>query len=293
MAATPVVGTGPVTFTDASSGQQFCVPLTALGFDDGKIASTAWAGPAGFTTEQRALLDAYLGRLVSAGALVPGESPPPAAAMVFKAKQAGASGNRIQIAISNVRESPPGSGTILFDLAIIQTDAYAGLSVDSASARHVKAVLGTETKAGTDAGLARTRDADDVKLLPKNGAYSFTGGSDTDRSAAAIDANDGSGTAYTLDAWAAGASGDLTKVTVSNAGPATDPKAFDLQVVWTQSFAALKTSTIDATLARNFLVEVSKPAGAEYAVPSPGTILLSGGADASDAAQAGGTLMAV
>jgi hypothetical protein len=110
----------------------------------------------------------------------------------------------------------------------------------------------------------------------------LTGGSDSVKSSLAI-AGDPSGTAFTLEAWKNGTEGDNIQVSIANVDAAA--KTFTLTVEWTQpKIPAIALTDLPAKLEGNqFAIAVSKPEDSDFAIPAPGTISLSGGADATEA----------
>jgi hypothetical protein len=277
-----VLGNGPIAFTD-QSGKMLLIPLSALTID----GNTIEASPPYDKDEIRQ----WLQYLVNIGSLTPGTAPSPKPAMVIQAADSGLAGNNIQVAFSNIVTDPTDPNKATFDATITETDLYQGLSIDSTSPSLIKTVLGTEKVTGTKPGLVHVLDAD-TPSLPKAGTYSLKGGSDSAKSTAKV-SGDPSGTAFNVEAKKNGQDGDNTMVTVSNVDATA--KTFTLTAVWTQSVKGIKLADLPGKLQgssdpkKAYEIIVNKPNGGNFAIPAPGTIGLSGGADAREASTASGT----
>lgn len=129
----PLVGKGPLAFTDARGSQRF-VPLSALVLTGGKVALTQswaekWAEAAFSPVDQNALL-LLAGQALEAGELT---VPPVAAkqqAVVFRAVAPGSGGNAIEVTIK-YGEAPDDPAAALqreLTLRVTEKQVYAGLT---------------------------------------------------------------------------------------------------------------------------------------------------------------------
>ncbi|NJK73150.1 MAG: hypothetical protein HC786_00830 [Richelia sp. CSU_2_1] len=274
-----VLGSGPIGFTDANGNQKF-IPLSELDFVNGEVKADKWH----FYKANKSLVDALLKDLVAGGFLISGTSTPTTPAMLLEAAISGNLGNHIQVNFSNIvaDSSTPANST--FDCTITAKDTYSDLSLDSNSSSFIKKVLGIETTAGSLPSLVRVKDAGTLSL-PKSGSYVLAGGGDAAKASKAID-GDPSGTAFTLEAWNNGSDGQYITATVSQIDAAA--KTFTLVVEWKQpAIQGIKVADLPNKLSGNGLVlKVSQPEGGNFAIPTAGTIILSGGADAKAATKA-------
>ena len=276
MSKTVVLGNGPVAFTD-QNGQMLLIPLSALTLDSNTIEAS---DP--YNTDE---IRQWLQYLVTTGCLAAGPLAPKAA-MTIQAADPGLAGNNIQVVFSNIvpdPADPTNADKTTFDATITETDTYNGLSFDSASPSFIKTVLGTETVTGTKPGLVHIKDAD-TPSLPKADSYPLTSGSDTTKSSVKIPGNP-SGNAFQVEAKKGGKEGNNTTVTISNVDASA--KTFTLTAVWTQTVTGIKRGGLPEGLQGNqYEIKVDKPAGGDFAIPAPGPIGLSGGADARPASNA-------
>jgi hypothetical protein len=273
MPRTVVLGNGPIAFTE-QGGQMLLIPLSALTLD----GNTIQANPPYNTKE----ISQWLQYLVNTGFLTAG-STPPKPAMAITAADPGLAGNNIQVVFSNIVPDLADSTKTTFDATITETDTYNGLSVDSTSPSFIKTVLGTETITGTKPGLVHIKDAD-TPVLPQTNNYLLTGGSASKYSSIQIP-GDPSGNAFQVEAKKSGKDGDNTKVTITNVD--SSAKSFTLTAVWTQTVTSIKLGDLQVKLQGNqYEIKVDKPAGGDFAIPAPGPIGLSGGADARPASNA-------
>ncbi len=277
MPKTVVLGNGPIAFTE-QGGQMLLIPLSVLTLD----GNTIQANPPYNTVE----ILQWLQYLVNTGFLTAGSAPAPKPAMSIQAVDPGPAGNNIQVIFSNIvpdPADPTNADKTSFDASITETDTYNGLSFDSASPSFIQTVLGTETITGTTPGLVHIKDAD-TPSLPKAGIYPLTGGDPTTKSSAPIPGNP-SGNAFHVEAKKVDQDGDNTKVTISNVD--SSAKTFTLIAVWTQTVAGIKRGGLPGALQGNqYEINVAKPTGGDFAIPAPGPIGLSGGADARPASNA-------
>jgi hypothetical protein len=273
-----VLGSGPIGFTDGNGNQRF-IPLSALNFVNREIKVDNWS----LYTTNKTLVDALLKDLVEGGFLLPGTEAPIKPAMLIESAISGAAGNHIQVTFSNIVVDSTTPANSTFDCTITAKDTYSGLSLDFTSSSFIKKVLGTETITGIIPSLVHLKDADKPSL-PQKGIYDLTGGGDNTKASKAID-GDPSGTAFTLESSKNGSDGQYIRATVAD-----NPTAQNLTLVveWKQPvIKGIKVADLPNKLSGNGLVlKVSKPEGANFAIPTAGTIILSGGADAKVATTA-------
>ncbi|MGH7841769.1 MAG: hypothetical protein ACREQT_09665 [Candidatus Binataceae bacterium] len=287
MAQVAVVGSGPVTLT-TSVGRQLSIPLTALYFDAGNVKADRWP----LYKKFKADVDPWLSYLVTKGELTPSAQPAPVPAIMISAADAGQSGNNIVVTFSNITPDPanPSDPTkTTFDAIVVETDTYASLSFDPASPNFIRKILGTQTIAGSQRGLAHILDADSPSQ-PKPGSFQLGGGSAAAKSAAPIN-GDPTGTAFNLEAKKVGTDGDKTKATISNVD--ATGKTFSVVIVWSsQPISGLKLGDLPSKLAQSgYEISVAPPSSG-FAVPTAGSISLAGGADAAAASAAAATVPA-
>ncbi|MDT7543575.1 MAG: hypothetical protein QOE33_3479 [Acidobacteriota bacterium] len=279
---TAALTNGPIGFTDAS-GKQVFIPLSSIYFDNtGAIKADQW-GPYIAKKVDQASVNAWLQYLVLSGLIVPDTAPPPKAAMVIKSKDSGTAGNNIKIEFANVNVNANSPGDSKLDMAITETDTYVGLKPST-----IASVLGTDTpSAGSQPGLVHLK-GNAAPTLPDNGDYPLTKGGPAATAWADITKNGGGGTAFTLEAKRKGDDGNLTKVSIKKADPATG--TFDLIATWSKSLVGVKVSDVPA--GSGYELEVTAPPGGVLAAPVAGVVMLSGGADTQAATPASLTVLA-
>lgn len=139
-ATVDVIGSSPLSFTDANGGQQV-VPLSALQFSGSEIQlKSGWQSA--FDAGEQATLIALAKAKAAAGELTPPPVPPPAPALAFTAKHPGAQGNNITITADSQAGKPALTATIT--LSVLEADTYAALA-DGPAAAHK---LGVEAPTG-------------------------------------------------------------------------------------------------------------------------------------------------
>jgi hypothetical protein len=273
MAKTPAAASGPLEFTD--EGEQFVIPLSHLYFDAAgalKTDSTLYA-------QHQARIDAWLDYLKKQGLVTPAPQPPPAPAMVIKAKDRGSAGNNITLTFSNPRKDAQHND--IFDASLTETDTYPDLTPDT-----IKDVLGPAPGSGSKPGLvyvssagAPTQPADGDYQLGGNGPYT-------------VDVHDVHGNvAFTLTSKAQNAEALHTAVHITGAADPNKPNTFTLVAEWTKQPAVGITP---GALEGNFAYEitVSPPEGGQLRAPAPGTVALRGGSDAQGPTTAAVTVTA-
>jgi len=289
--AKAVIGNGPIGFTD-TNGKQQSIPLSLLYFDNGVVKANKW----GLYEDNKAVVDALLKSQVAGEFLKPAPASPPKPAMILKAAIPGAKGNTIQVTFSNIvaGATPPASST--FDAEITAKATYAGLSFEPESPSFIGKVLGVGAKPGTSPGLVRVKEpAPSAAIQPKAFTTSkkLTDGGGSPKFSLSVD-TETTGKTLDLEAWKDGAAGDNIQVSI----PAVNPgaKTFTLVVEWTQpKITSIKLTDLPAGVKLqgvDFVVEVSPPAGG-FGIPTPGTIALSGGVDATGALPAGAVAFSV
>lgn len=275
-----VLGSGPIGFTD-TNGKQQSIPLSLLYFDNGLVKADKWP----LYPANTAVVDALLKSLVAGEFLKPAPAAPPKPAMILKAAIPGAKGNTIQVMFSNIvaGATPPASTT--FDAEIAAKATYAALSFDPDSPAFIGKVLGASAP-GTSPGLVRARNFPSPAIPPKAITTSnpLASGGASAKSSLSVD-GDPSGTAFTLEAWKEGAEGDNIKITIPEVN--SGAKTFTLVVEWAQAkITSVALANLQSQLqGEKFVIEeVLKPEGAaDFGIPAPGTIALSGGAVAFSA----------
>jgi hypothetical protein len=272
MAAILAIGAGPVALT-SDNGAHLTIPLSALTFENGAIKISGWPpydhapnDPDGTAFKQ--LVTDWLGYLVGQQLLKPdtsGAAAPAGPAFLVEAQHAGANGNDIALAISNVNPQVPPS-TTTFDLTVDVTDTYKDLTLAT-----IADIIGTSVDGGSKPGLVflDTSVAPSGKM-PAAATVSLTG---SPLRAQFADANNQP--AVTL-----GAPGDGGGGTFSAQITVTAADKFDLKVTWSKTLA--NKTIADHTVAFQYVVKLSKPLG-DYGVPKAETITLSGGADPTTA----------
>jgi hypothetical protein len=276
MAKLGALAPDPIGFTD-TSGKQIFIPTSLVYFEDGVVKFTA---PAGMTPATTDAVGKWLAALAKDGVIAPAAAATPAPAMVISAKDAGAAGNTIQIAISNVRPKPGDATKTIFDATVTETNVHTLLTPAT-----LKATVGDAAGGGESPGLVFVSSAG-APVQPKNGEYPLAG------DPAEVDVQKANGTAggFELTAKAAGAEGANTKAIVSKADDAAQPGTFTLEVEWTKSVAGIEAAELQASFA--YEITVAAPQGGALAAPAAGTYVLAGGAEPKEAAKAEVTIPA-
>jgi hypothetical protein len=287
-----VIGSGPIGFTDNQGKQQF-IPLSQLYFDDdGNV--TVKAGVVG--EKNQGAVNALLKNLVAGGFLKSAPTLPPKPAIVIKAAIPGAKGNTIQVTFSkfsNIVADLPTAKTT-FDAEIIAKATYSNLSVDPSSTSFIGKVLGVGATPGISPGLVRVKaPASNTPIQqPKaitSTALSLQDSTETNYYHVVPSQGDSSKPAFTLEAWKEGVDGQNIKITLIPDVNST-LQTFTLVVEWAQKISPIGLNNLPSKLAgdqdKEFVIKVSPPEGESFGIPAPGTIVLSGGADARDAVPA-------
>lgn len=196
--------------------------------------------------------------------------------MVVQAANPGAPGNNISVQISNVNlnVNPP-----TFDLTVIETDLYLGLTV-AGSFNGIEGILGDD-EGGPNDGLAHVLTGSvQPKLAPlDNQTVTFQGGNaKTQAQANFMDATNQQ-VVFTLQARNVGADGNVTKATISNVSG--NPATFDLAVTWQRSLPGLSMATLFSSIQKSlgYLIVATPPTSVAPSFPAAGATQLSGGAE--------------
>jgi hypothetical protein len=267
MANSPVVGTGPIQFTDA--GQQLSIPLTDLAFDSSGNIVNSWP----LYSHHATAADAWINYLVKNGAIYPGAAPPPAAAMVLTAHQVGSSGNNISITFSNVGTADP-TDTKKFDAVLTEKDSYPGLTKDTI----VDALANRP-------GLVTIPTATPGK--PANGQYQMPAAPFKVKVLQA----DGTTKAFDLQARdTADSEAKYTTVTISGVSADPNNPFFDLTITWQKTATAIDVNELKGVGATpgvfEYEVDITAPTGGSLAMPAAGTFNLRGGSETATAKSA-------
>jgi Family of unknown function (DUF6519) len=196
------------------------------------------------------------------------------ATLRLSAVSAGSMGNTISVAITNVqRDATPAT----FDLTLTETDVYA-LQTNA----HIEGVIGDDEGAGTTPGLAHVL-AGSVKTQssPENQTVVLKGGAA--QKAAQADIHDSRGNVvFTLQAKNVGTDGNLITAIISNSS-LSSPATYDLTFTWTKTLRGLTLTTLVSQMQSQTAYEVNVT-GFSPSIPAEGVTILTGGQDASTAA---------
>ncbi|GAA1954636.1 hypothetical protein [Microbacterium deminutum] len=141
-ATADVIGSTPLSFTNASGGQQV-IPLSALEFSGSDIRlKTAWQAVLD-PGEQTTLLALAKAR-AAVGELTPPPIPPPAPALSVTAAHAGSEGSGIAVTVSVEKDVPPLDAEIT--LSAVELDTWAMLTDGDAAAFKI----GVDAPTGVD-----------------------------------------------------------------------------------------------------------------------------------------------
>jgi hypothetical protein len=269
MLSTPVVGNGPLEFTN-SKGHEVSIPLSALNLTAGVLHSSDPVWDTALTTPPGQALAKYM---VAAGLISPKPAPAPFPAMVIRAATAGSAGNNISVTVtvSSAPPSPPINDPMFtpFSLQVTETDTYAGQTAAT--------IAGTLSGAG---GLVQIVGPVDTSAMPtaQGGLVNSSGqfpvmGNGSPGGLVFVLATKGSGT-------------DSLKTNV-NITLDAGGKTFTLQVSWTKTVNNITLGTLESTVlsALGYEITVSKPSSGAYSVPATTTTptTLSGGSSSSSA----------
>jgi len=256
MPETPVLAQSPLSLN--ANGKQHMIPLSALYFDStGALKADRWP-PYAVVNGPDKLVDKFLKRLESEGALQPGKQP--AAKPAFTATAVTAGNVLVQIDIANVAPDAVVAANSKADFVVTETDTYTGLTLAT-----LTGTVGAVANGGSRPGLVFVSSA--VGALPKNGVYPLAGDPGT------VDIADGAaGTSFTVTSRAGGADAALTSVEIKNAASGT----FTLIATWTKTANAQAMTGLAAAFA--YVLTITPPAGG-FLAPAAGKIVLTGGSD--------------
>jgi hypothetical protein len=256
------LATGPISFLDDNSAQQE-IPLSDIYFDANGPNASKWLS-LGTNSSNAALVNALLAQLAAQNLLTPGAQATPTPALAITATEAGATGNVIQVAISNVNTS---AGTM--SMLVTATEVYAALTTAT-----IATALGTT--AATANGLVYLQSNDNqppaaVSNQPLGAALAYT----VPQAANAAD------TAFVLAATDAGDAADAANISISVAPDPLPATTFTLTASWnkTANDVTLAMLTTAATNPFSLLVTFNGPA--DGPLPAAGTVTLQGGAGAT------------
>ena len=272
MAIVPAIVSGPIELMNAS-GTLVTLSATDMFFDNGSISAK---GPT--YAANRSLFDPFLKHLAANGFIQAGPAPQTNPVMVLKAKTPGSAGNSVGAQFTNFSSD----ASPKFDATVSETDTYTGLTGGT-----IQATLGSSASNGKRRGLVILPGAAPPPTVdPKPGVYPLAiVGADT-AATADIPLNTGPGSAFKLQAKADGNDGNLTSVEIKDLD--TTAHTFTLVAKWSKTAIQLLPAGLSTAFA--YELEVTPPPGAgSVGTPAPGSVVLSGGADAADAVQASAT----
>jgi hypothetical protein len=282
------VGDGPIVYL-SDAGQEVFLPLSDIVFD-----ATGTAKSKTMTTTPPALAR-WLAFLVAQGRLSPEPVAAAGDAVTITASTPGAAGNNIVVTVV-----PAGAG--LVDVTVTETDTYRGLTLAT-----IGGLLGFGTTPGSKPGmLLLTQAVANNAPDPAEGTVAeVTPPTDPPTWKVVGPTAAGPTASFTLKPRGTGSDKGTTTVTISAVKPATTQPVtaattFTLEVVWTRTVTGVGAAGVD-TLAHigttfrdvEFVARAGEPSpGAGGKVPRPGTVQLTGGAEAQSATPATATLLA-
>jgi hypothetical protein len=281
MAKTGVLGNGPISFFNTATRGQVSIPLSALIFDGGKLTISQDAGRADLTALLGSGLSTWLDYQVSQGFVSPAPSTPAAQALVFKAADAGVTGNDVTVAIAYSSGTPK-----KYTATATKIDRYTGLTKDN-----IVSILGMGAKVGSQPGLVQVKDQplSTLTLAPNPTVSGPAPAGDVGKQAG-FTVTFSAGNTLTFLASKAGVEGNDISITVSDVVGAT----FSLTATWTKATAAIDTTVPTPATAFDvlgYVLKVSAPPSGTLGLPQAGLYTLSGGADAAPAATATATAL--
>jgi len=276
-----VLGSGPVDFTTAS-GIQLSIPLSALYFDStGTIQTDKWPewGSPVLTAKDKSGITNWLAYLVQQSLLVPGTAPLPPPAILIQAAEAGSSGNNIIVEIDTVTPGTP-VGTTTANVTVTETDTYPGITIET-----VANVIGRTAGGGSQPGLVFLASPGDPTAVPTAGTFALAEQPPAGSGIFQHDFNNN----FVVQARGTGADAGLTTVAISNVG---GDGAFTLTATWKKPATPTPVALQDLEATFKYELDISAPQPAGFAVPSAGTVSLTGGSDAVSAVAAQATIVA-
>jgi hypothetical protein len=277
MAKTAALANGPIELT-SPLGQLEQIPIAALYFDStNHLKADQWPAYAALSSAEKDSLNAWLGYLVDEGVIRQAAQPPPVAAMVITAKDAGSQSNNITIEFSNVSGSN-------FDAKLTETDVYSGLTPAT-----VKSVIGSTAHGGTEPGLVYVSSAG-TPTMPANLAATALSGSTHKLD---VKESNGTTTAFTVKGKSNVADADLTKVSITDVGNTSNPPdTFTLTAVWTKTVTGVTANHLADSDKLGYEINVGGPPAGTLAAPAPGAVHLRGGSDTTAPTAASATVNA-
>jgi len=252
------LATGPISFLDTNSNQQE-IPLSAIYFDSNGPNAKSWPN----YSADSALIQALLQQLAAQGLLKPGTKTTPTPALTVAATEAGATGNAIQVTISNVSSS---AGTMT--MLVSATEVYPGLTT-----ANIAAALGTS--APTANGLVYLQSNND------QAPAAFSGTPKPDLTWAIPQAANSSDTAFTLAAVDSTHSADAANIDITVSPDPSPATTFTLTAAWKKSQDNLTLAMLTTASTNPFSMLVNFTGPANGPLPAPGTVTLQGGAGAT------------
>jgi hypothetical protein len=285
MAKTGVLGNGPISFFIAVTRSQVSIPLSVLIFDGGALTVSSTAGRDDLTALLGSGLSQWLAYQASQGYVVPAPTAPAGQALVFKAVDAGVTGNDVTVEIVYAAGTPR-----KYTATVTKTDNYTGLTKDT-----IEGVLGKVASPipGTQPGLVQVKDKTAFSG-PVDATQGPVGPVVGATEAAAI--KFALGPSNTLELAASRPGPDGMKLLVTLAVTDAPSGTFSLTATWTTAITidttALPAAWATAFLAAGYVLTVGAPASGTLGLPQAGVYVLSGGANAAPAATATATALA-
>jgi hypothetical protein len=284
MARTPVLLSTPIEFTDVN-GALVQIPGSVLFFEDGTVqVDSSWTAYAPNATTVDALLEA----LEQAGLVLPAPVPPAEPAFVVTAKDPGIFGNDIELFFTDVHPDPADPTKTRLTATLTERHVFTGLTPNGPEPK-LKTVLGTSVNTGAGRTLAFVASSG-TPTLPPNGEFTFTGTGTGGIGPfqAAIKSGPTATPAFTLESRRDDSAAKATTAIVTNVSPSGG--TFDLELVWTKTVTNVEPSSLDTEF--GYEIDITPPEGqTEIKPPAPGTVVLSGGANATSAKPAKATVV--
>jgi hypothetical protein len=254
------LATGPISFLDANSAQQE-IPLSSIYFDANGPNASMWLS-LGSNSNNGALVNALLAQLAAQNLLTPGTQTTPTPALAITATEPGATGNVIQVTISNVSAS---AGTM--SMLVTATEVYPGLTTAT-----IADALGTTV--ATANGLVYLQSNNNQPPAAVNNqslgaALTYT----------VLQAANATDTAFVVAATDAGDAADAANISISVAPDPLPATTFTLTASWNKAVNDVTLSMLKTANPFALLVTFTVPA--DGPLPGPGTVTLQGGAGAT------------
>jgi hypothetical protein len=271
MTATDVIGSSPISFTDAQ-GTQKVVPLSAFEIDGSALAVKAGWAAVFEQAEIATLLEVATARLAG-GEISPPPVPAPQPALLVSATHPGTEGNGITATVT-VDDGPPLEAEL--HVAVVQTNTYAGLATAEAAAQAIGVdadpAADGDPPRGTGLVVVKSGSVATTDALPKAGTQEAVLDDDGLK---VVDTDDEELFTLLPAADYAGSGGLSAKVT-------RDGDTFTVVVTYDSSLEdsddepfTLADLTLPARAA--YVVGVSAPPSGA-GLPKPGSVTLTGGA---------------